>query len=297
MRTIVWALLLSLPCFGVSSQDRRGWVYEGLSYFPPFRDTQRMRHQVYLNTVNYHESFSTQATGLLDFKAFEVSVRGGGYSQFGSSQRALQLESQLEDQRYVFGGDIARQGFSADSYYGRLSFGWLFHLPIQKHSQYLGLDLGRVRDDRVPWDLFLQMAWYLNTPSDSSFVVVRSENRTVVLNSARSTLSIGGFFSWTYRTQDKDAGVIVQEVAAEQGVATSLVTGANRTQEHMVFSIGPSAVYETPFGRWDLSIYGRLWLDKNKVGTNLNTPNVRWVTLYPTELTGPDIHFGWTWAF
>ncbi len=266
--TVALLLLCGVKAKAETVPERGLWVFEqiGSSFYPSAAGVRR--HQLSLNGANFSDSFSFQASGLIDLGAIEIGLEGSQRSFLANSGRGAIVRDQLYGSRQNFGADLGRHFVTEEGRYGGIAVGYLQFMPSLERWIKFQLETGILSTESAPWSLSLHASFFVRT-NGSDKVMLVSTDTVRDFNWGKAKLSVGGFFSWGYRMRDL------------------LLPGSF---EQMLFSFGPLVRLSTNVGIFRLSIPLRLWIDKQIVNSGTTQ-----VTANPSQFTGiPDAMLSWT---
>ena len=281
---LIAAFLTVSDAFGAT---RRLWVFEQLGRPHHYFKLPEKVHHASISLANSEGAGSAQLDVLLRLAYLDFFAMGSMREIFwGIDEKPQQAEEFAGEPRSLHFG-LIKSFMSERGYFGRLLFGFIQFFPEARLQWWrLGLETGRFFSPASPWatqfslSLLLPYASYdrLTTPEISarhfSTWVATNETTKVFWYSPRFTLRGGTQISWQYQSTD-------------------LPVSAEKPAEHMLFSVGPSALFETLSGTYRLALAWRLWIDRAyfQVGNEGERG-------YPSEIRSfPDVNLSWNWAF
>lgn len=237
------ALVLSFAPNASAFVDRKAWIFEQLATPPLATLKNESRYQASVQATNYRDALSTQASGVLELREFEIGLKGSQRFFPALTQEGADLRNALSPQATAFSLEVARHFVTEGGAYGRLGAEIFQFLPTSKRALKLGLSTGNL-EAANHWSLQVQTNFFLFFPAEENFLLVRLESVKRVTAGKDSSLQLGGILSWANRMKDLSA----------VGV-----------HEYMLFSFGPLVVWSSPLGNLRLNIAARLWLDQEVV--------------------------------
>lgn len=249
-----------------SIPERQTWIFEQLA-IPP------LAVQPNSERVNFFGSLSTQVDtlhfqvgGIIDLGYFEIQPRYSQRAFPGFTPRGRELKTSLTRERQTLGLEIGRAFASPQGHYGKLGVEILHFRPSQTNYLRLGTDASILPNVSV-WSIRISTGYFLSFPRGNDYLNVQAEGGRALGSEGGRGLLLGAFAGWTSRMREINTPGVF---------------------EHMLFSLGPQAIWKLPTSELRLRVAMRVFLDKAYV-----TPTEAY---YPSDVTAPDFSLSWTQA-
>jgi len=221
--------------------------------------------------VNYADTLSGQISLLMGVKFLEARIKASQRVFFALSEAGITTKEFLSDEKQTLSFELARYFVSPKNYFGRLGLEYVHFFPNHRRWLKAGFGTGILDNVSLPWQLQLNTAIFLPLVNESSFFSLSLETRRVFTFASKTSLRLGGSFSWSERMRD----VLIPS-----------------RYEHRVISIGPTAELKgLVIGTVRVLAAFRIWIDKE-----LFLKDGKLVAGHPSDFRPPDIFFEWAIA-
>ena len=244
---------------------RSTWFIDQLNEVPAPTEKGQRRNQAGLGVVNYRDTFSFEAQGVLDLSAVEVRVLAAERVFLNATDVGREQSMGVSGQAITLGGEVARYFATGEHAFGRMGLGFFRYAPASVTYIRFGLDTGIIESTELPWALRVGGSVIFTMPQNGSYLCLKTEALRNIGSTSRA-FRVGGFLTWINWLRNY----------------ASFPVG---TYENMLVNFGPAAELETAFGRFRLEAELRLFIDKE------NT--VSGATGTPSELGFPDFALSW----
>lgn len=161
--------------------------------------------------------------------------------------------------------EIARQFYSARGHYGRFAVELLSFRPSTETFVGFLVHTGVVESPSSPWSVGLSLQVRLATIGTESNLGLSGESERVVWENAGGKIRLGAMVGWSHRLKD-GPGVV--------------------PTEHGVFTVGPTASWDSGWGELKARLGFRLWLDRDVTASQ---------TALLSEFDPPALNVFWTY--
>lgn len=223
--------------------ERRAWLFEQLGAPPLPTVSPLPRYQVSIQNTHYQDQFSTQASGILDLRLFEIGLKASRRISLGLSRESTAIDNAMGEDRTYLSAEIARYYMALNRHFGRLGIEYFEGIPAQLHWLRIGLQTGVLATAGSPWGFNLHSQFFWSLSAKPPFVLIRGEiDRTL-----SDHWAAGGLIGWTYRRNNDP--------------------GTNTIWEYQSFIVGPFLKWVMPLGSLQLETNIRWWIDRERIAT------------------------------
>jgi len=264
--SIAFVALACQPARALTSRSL--WVFEQLLSSPNPSTLKHSRNKLALSGTNLSDSYSTQATLLVDLSLFELEASFSQRLFRATSDEGVFLKSKLFDERQTIAIKLAKYFQSENHHFGRFAGVFLQFLPTNR-LWWVGftVDAGILETPESPWRLELNIRGLMLQDTDQNILLIGGQTARAIYFT-NSTLYVGGSIQWSYH----------------------LFQDPKSTGEHMLFSIGPVVQWDSALGLFKLIANWRIWIDRDFLPSGALS--------HPSELSyAPDVALSWTVSF
>jgi len=196
---------------------------------------------------------STQVAAILDLRVFEIRLKGSRLTSAGVGNQSAALSTVMNEDRNVFGFEIARYYISPGHHFGRLAIEALESYPAGLHWARLGLQTGILPSTTSPWGFRLNTQVITSFSGRSAYILINGE----IDRQLTETFTVGGHLGWTDRTNNELAGFT--------------------RWEYMSFALGPLLRWKASWATIQFDATAKWWIDRERVavpsGESLQSPS------------------------